>query len=245
MKRVVLALLFGAIASSCTNNTNNNAPTSDNTDNETTSVSIDINEPSDNEEPEQHQYQYFFDQYNMPFKVNGGIGIEQFISALNIEGEYGWSNEATFDKANGYFSYSEEGDGAYRLNASYWNRTDGKKLFILAFYISEFLYPNFSATERTNNWSKVRLCQPDPENNDIHLVVESGFLAYIYDADSQMLVPMTESPFNNMPDTNYMMSFKLPQKGKNIEVELFNINDFENSTTHTLKFNGLTFDYVE
>lgn len=245
MKRVVLALLFGAIMTSCSNNTNNNAPASDNTDSEITSADTDTDEAAYEESYEQHQFPYFFDEYHKSFKVNGGVGIEQFISALNIEGEYGWPSEPTLDKANGYFSYSEEGDGAYRLNASYWNRTDGKKLFILAFYVSEFLYTNQVVTERTNIWRKVRVCHPDPENKDVRLAVESGFLAYIYDADSQMLVPMTESPFNNMPDTNFMMSFKLPQKGKNIEVELFNINDFENSTTHTLKFNGLTFDYVE
>lgn len=244
MNRVVLALLLGAIITSCTNNTNNNAPTSDNTSSEPTSLTTSISEPSDEGDSEQRQYQYFFDQYNAPFKVTGGIGIEQFVSALNIEGEYGWSNDPTFDKANGFFSYSEEGDGAFRLNASYWNRTDGKKMFILAFYVSEFAYPGLVVTERTNNWSKVRLCHPDPESNDVCIVAESGILAYLYNADSQMLVPMTESPFNNMPDTNDIMSFNLPQKGKDIEINQYNINDFSNNSTHSLKFNGLTFDYI-
>lgn len=243
MKKILTLVVLCGMLAGCANQASNNTTQSNDQVAESSSA---IDEADEVTGEDKYEYQYFYEQYNKPFKVSGGIGIEQFISALGIEGEYGWSTDPTFDKINGYFEYSEEGDGAYRLKASYWNRTDGKKMFILCFNISEWAEASACAgVERVTDWYEVRVGHPNPESKESCVIRESGVVAYLYNAETETLEPMMARPFNNIPATSDMMSFCPPQKGKDIEICQYGVDEFEESEYHTLKFNGQTFDYVK
>ena len=70
--------------------------------------------------------------------VKGGVGIEQFVTAILETKPNEWHHEPVYDKKNGYFSYFEEGAGSITYNVSYWNRKDGKKLVILSYRENDF-----------------------------------------------------------------------------------------------------------
>lgn len=200
------------------------------------------------EEPSYHYSVKYYD-LNREFKVNGGVGIEQFVNALGLNGDYDWDTDPTWDKANGYFEFSQEGAGGVHYYGAYWNRTDGKKMFIFSFnmledFDNEFMQNQFELPNniKTNEFFRVRTTKLD---SDFQLVEQSGFVAYLYNPTSQKLEPMKTSPFANMPQTDDLFIYQLPQHGKDIKVMQYKINDRESASYHTLKFNGKTFDFVK
>lgn len=200
-------------------------------------------------DPDNNAYQYIAENKMRPIKVNGNADIEGFVDALGLAGEYGWGRDPIFDKANGYFHYREEGDGSIEYWGAYWNRNDGKKMFLLSFCQvgcsgSEYK-SNMPSASNSNEWFTVTTEDPDEYGNIFYY--ESGCMAYLYNPTTKKLEPMKTLPFNGMPATKEVRRFKLPQQGKDITVDQHDITDrdFDRMTEHTLKFNGLTFDWVK
>lgn len=187
--------------------------------------------------------EFFYPNLDKNFTVKGQPNIKGFILATNLDNGEGWDEEeATIDLANGYFKFSMEGAGGVSYEAAYWNRTDGKKLFIVSYDIRDEVFSVSQFTPHSNKWAKMQYCKSAGFYED------SGYMAYVYDASTKKLVRMTESPFNNMPATSDMVIYRLPQKGKDIKILQYDLDkDFnrENAATHTLKFNGMTFDYIK
>ncbi|MCQ2251449.1 MAG: hypothetical protein MJZ66_10120 [Bacteroidales bacterium] len=192
---------------------------------------------------------YITDYKMRPIKVNGNADIEGFVDALGLAGEYGWGGDPIidnpFDKANGYFHHREEGDGSLEYWGAYWNRKDGKKMFLLSICDAGWCERNIPSPEMSNEWFTVTTDGPD--DMGVYGYYESGCMAYLYNPTSKKLEPMKTLPFNGMPATKEVRRFKLPQHGKDITVDQHDIRDreWERMTEHTLKFNGLTFDWVE
>ena len=170
--------------------------------------------------------------------VKGGVGIEQFVTAILETKPNEWHHKPVYDKKNGYFSYFEEGAGSITYNVSYWNRKDGKKLVILSYRENDF---GKKVKPQSSTWGYFSSLQYGEAETDI-LNMETGFRAYLYDAAKKQLVPMATPPFNGFPnplDSQYFL--ELPQNGKDIVVcEKVN---FEEEIKHTLKWNGMTFDF--
>lgn len=187
---------------------------------------------------------------NRSFKVNGGVGIESFVEAIGLGGIDGWSNDPVVDKANGFFNYSEEGDGSVNYYAVYWNRSDGKKLFMVSYRVIQNTNVYFDQEDQEDNfgWYKIKVIKddnsPDPDYPNKH-IEEVGCIAYLYNPSNQKLEPMGTPPFNAVQKTDDLMFLELPRQGKDIKVIQYNINSPENITTHTLKFNGLNFNYMK
>ncbi len=200
--------------------------------------------------PDNKSYQYIAADMMRPIKVNGNADIEGFVDALGLAGEYGWYNDPYFDKANGYFHYREEGDGSMEYWGAYWNRTDGKKMFLLSFcragYWNSDYESNIPSPQMSNDWFTVTTTEK-PDDYGTFSYYESGCMAYLYNPTTKKLEPMRKLPFNGMPATKEVRRFKLPQQGKDIKVDQHDISnkEWDRMTEHTLKFNGLTFDWVE
>lgn len=179
-----------------------------------------------------------WDSYGKTLNVKGGIGIEQFVTAIFNTKPGEWSTDAVYDKRNGYFRYHEEGDGSVTYNVSYWNRKDGKKLVIMAYRENNFgkkVEPMASA------WGYFSSLQYGDLPTDI-INMETGFRAYIYDVVKKQLVPLATPPFNGLPtplDSQYFL--ELPQEGKDIVV--CETVDYLDEIKHSLRWNGMTFDF--
>ncbi|MCQ2253397.1 MAG: hypothetical protein MJZ61_08100 [Bacteroidales bacterium] len=191
-------------------------------------------------------YQYTHDKLNSPKKVKGGAGIVQFMKAVDM---YYYDEEdpeyAVVDKANGYYNFSQEGGGGLFIEAAYWNRSDGKKMLIVRYHVCDFgMGKHAGKLEKENAWFKLKTQKLDGDN---FLIDEIGFMAYLYNAATQTLEPMQKPPFNGVPATSDCILINPPQKGKDIKVQLWSREKLDNDqiTTHTLKFNGLTFDWVK
>lgn len=182
-----------------------------------------------------------WNDYGKNVKVNSGIGIEQFVTAIFGIKPNEWTNDAVYDKKNGYFSYYEEGAGSIRYNVSYWNRKDGKKLVIMSYRANDF---GKNAKTQSSAWgyfSTFKINDPDVPTDDV-IKMETGFRAYLYDEAKKQLVPLTTPPFNGIPnplDGHYFL--ELPQNGKDIVV-CENVS-YDKEVNHTLKWNGMTFDF--
>lgn len=185
---------------------------------------------------ESKKYKSTYDTLNKKFKVSGGVGIAQFVKATGIVDE---PEAFECDKRNGYFGMYEEGSGHFICNAAYWNRKDGKKLFIVAYDTSDFLMPGDDTRIYGNSWSYSSVVS-EPETKT-KIRYEMGFKAYLYDPATKELVPMKQVPFNNWPQTPGYRYLNLPQVGKNINVA--EGAPYTNSKKHTLTWNGMTFDY--
>ncbi|MCQ2973435.1 MAG: hypothetical protein MJ211_01345 [Bacteroidales bacterium] len=188
-------------------------------------------------------YPNIFYQLNHSLKVNNGINIESFVEATGLEGEYGWSTDPIFDKVNGFFNYAEEGDGIIEYYGVYWNRTDGKKMFIISYRKYEHDNIYFDQSNENSEWYKIRVA--DSGHNGYKDFEEIGSIAYLYNPTNQKLEPMKNPPYNNIPKTDDFMFLELPRQGKDIKIHQHNSENTENEEIHTLKFNGLTFDYIK
>ncbi len=172
---------------------------------------------------------------NKPFKVKGGAGIVQFASAFNnvlpIEME-----TAMIDRKGGYISYAEEGDGCYNVNMCIWNRKDGKKLFVVSYYINENV-PTGTAAGKCSKYHYNALRKGF--SPDFKYLCNTGFRSYLYNAQTATLEPMAEFPVNQLPRTgaeNDAYFMNLPQTGKDITL----IMGLEDETSyHTLVWNGM------
>lgn len=173
--------------------------------------------------------------------VKGGVGIEQFVTAILGTKPNEWDRGPVYDKKNGYFSYFEEGGGCIMYNVSYWNRKDGKKLVIISYRQNDFA--NKKVKPQASAWGYFSSFQYGENPTDI-INMESGFRAYLYDEAKKQLVPMATPPFNGLPnplDSQYFL--ELPQNGKDIVV-CQNVS-YEEKIKHTLKWNGMTFDFQQ
>ncbi len=194
---------------------------------------------------------------NMSFKVKGGVGIKQFVSALEPFDDDFWRYcEPTLDQPNGYFDWGDEGDGSVRYNAAYWNCKDGAKLFIISWRQCENYYfpqedkERFGTTGMTGSNFKYEVVGIDnPDNVNDGMIscygFDTGYIVYIYSEDTKMLTPLRFAPFSGMPETNAHRYLELPRKGKDIKVHeiVYKDNGDFDEEIHTLKWNGISFDY--
>lgn len=248
MRKTLATLLIGAMAMGCANNagnqhqTNNKTPEAEQTPAMETTENEEASDYEDDSTPIK-EFNYFFEMHNKPLKVTGNADIEGFVKALFAGDEYSYTPDEAFDKANGYFSMSAAGGGYLDQFGAFWNRKDGKKMFLFSFDQGETgLYDK--CIERKNEWYQVAVYEPREEDGEPGGYYESGILAYLYNPDTKTLEPMQQPPFNGVPKTDGYLSFALPQKGKDIVVGEMDLSNYDR-TEHTLKFNGLTFDWVE
>ncbi len=175
-----------------------------------------------------------------PLKVNGGVGIEQFVTAIFGIKPNEWDHDPVYDKKNGYFSDFEEGAGSITYNVCYWNRKDGKKLVIMSYRENDF---GKKIEPMASTWGYMSSFQFGENETDI-INMETGFRAYLYDEAKKQLVPMANPPFNGFPnplDANYFL--ELPQQGKDIMV--YESVSYDQEIRHSLKWNGMTFDFLK
>ncbi len=191
-------------------------------------------------------YGYTHDELNKPHKVTGGAGIVHFMEAIGMDycdGDDPESENCIVDKANGYYKFSQEGGGGIHIEAAYWNRSDGKKMLIVNYHVGNFGHGDHAAKlQKENEWFKLKV---DNTTKKDFMYDEIGCMAFLYNATTQKLEPMLKPPFNGVPKTDDFIYIYPPQKGKDIRVELWNRETYGEGNEHTLKFNGLTFDWVE
>lgn len=199
------------------------------------------------------EYELMYDHLVGSFKVKGSPNILTFVQSLGMFNEYFDWESATIDKANGYFEFTEEGDGKFSVEAAIWNRKDGKKLFIVSYWDSSFAtHKGHSKPFYLKSGSKFYYADASkwdaediPEEDFIDC--ETGFAAYLYNETTKELEYLNEPPFNNWGVSNSHRCLTLPQKGKDIDVIEYKegIESIENEKSveyYTLKWNGMTFD---
>lgn len=183
------------------------------------------------------------------YKIEGAPNIESFMQALHVyDKEAGWFTDPEIDKANGYFHYFEEGSGHLELYGACWNRKDGKKLFIVSYELCDFAVHEGHTEEyclaggsefyyaSANKW-------PEADENTF-IDYDTGFAAFIYNSETKKLEPLHEPPFNGWGECKTNRFLILPKKGKDIKVR-DGVLDDSRYTYHMLKWNGMTFDYVD
>lgn len=176
---------------------------------------------------------------NKKFDVKGGAGIEQLVMSLGIFSK-DYLEPDNFDKKNGFFEFFEEGDGHCKYNACYWNRSDGKKLFIISYDCIECETLK-SFEDVTSPWG---YCEMQDTNEEYAYIYDTGCMAYIYNEATKQLVPMKTPPFKGLDMSKRNHYFlELPQKGKDIIVREH--LTWEITVSHTLKWNGMAFDFVK
>lgn len=184
------------------------------------------------------------------FKVTGTPCVQSFVEALPVYNkEYGWYNDPDIDNKNGFFQYSEEGDGGVTYYGALWRRTDGKRLFIFSYRQSEWnVYEG--RTERFTRhggspwyYASTEIYMVGENQDQISFSDEdTGFAAYVYNEATHTLEFLSEPPIKGWKAKDAHRLLILPQKGKDIEVQE---GGFEEYVTHTLKWNGMGFDYVD
>lgn len=214
----------------------------------------------DCEEPDYiNNHELIGDQLNHSFKVTGGAGIKQFVSALEpFDKEFWQYCEPTVDQANGYFEWGDEGDGSIAYNAAYWNCKDGAKLFIISWnHCEHYYFPEedkwkFGTISSVGNNYRYEVFGIDNPDNVHDGTVscygyDTGYIVYIYDEGTKMLTPLKFAPFSGMPETNAHRYLLLPRKGKDIEVmeTIYTDGSDPKNEFHTLKWNGNSFDYIK
>ena len=182
--------------------------------------------------------------FNQSYHVNGGVGICQFVDAMGLsDPEYPFEDPC-YDARNGYFNFGEEGDGHIHYQAAIWNRTDGRKLFIISWSHGGSVNDYESGEFRDHDGPNFcyRLFQDGPDRSWYFL--DSGYQAYLYDTQKKMLIPLETSPFRNMPATRLNRFLELPREGKDILVNEVDCTNYETEyPTHLLKWNGMSFDF--
>jgi len=204
-------------------------------------------------------HELIYDKLDWTFKVWGNPNIQSFCDALPMFDADFWDEcEYTLDKANGYFSFSEEGDGSIRYDAAIWNRKDGTKLFIISWRECEtIVYQKdteklFGTQHAQNPWFKYDVVGEKAPNANVDGMafrhgIDTGCRAFTYDKETSTLGTLEMPPFNKMPNTKAHRFLELPQKGKDIKVhEVIYHDDLETTEeVHTLKWNGDSFDYIK
>ena len=185
-----------------------------------------------------NDYVSWFRQFNRYHKVSGGAGIEQFCRAIDIYDPEDFSRNI-LDKKNGYYSVNKEGAGHFICNAALWNRKDGRKLFIVSYDFAEAIYPSADKVEHGNMWYYTCVTKDPYEDNAMRY--EMGVMAFLYDAQQQVLVPLREPPFSNWPTKAAFRYLEVPRQGKDITVRTG--QEWQQPTTRTMKWNGMTFTY--
>jgi len=178
-------------------------------------------------------------------KVVGQPNIKSFVSAvLDVD----TAHEGQFDMRNGYWEFSEEGDGSIRYNAAYWNRTDGSKLFIVSYCATLYVplnpqtgLPRHGIATASNPWMFYDFAPSEDGDGTYGYSYESGYVTYIYDAKRKVLTHVSDmNLLGDMSDVNTHRYLILPQQGKDIKVREGNphTNDFR---YRTLRWNGMKF----
>lgn len=180
--------------------------------------------------------------------VNGGIGIRQFVEAVSLTPDNKWAKTPTFDAKNGFFSYSNVStDENVSYNGAYWNRKDGSKLFIVS-YTQNIIKPDYDSENDVDidcKWGKATILTSADKDGNIRYK-DTGFRAFLYDAKEKALVALEEVPFKGMPETKLHRFLELPQQGYDIRIREFDPKQSKAPAQyHTLKWNGMTFDYVK
>ena len=183
-----------------------------------------------------------YNELDADFMVNGTPNIRSFVEATL--GSLGYEFEPeNYDLRNGYFQITEEGDGMFRVNAAYWNRNDGKKLFIISWDNTGVEF----ADKRTGECRGVKYASSpwmhfDVENagDGYYRTEESGYLTYIFNEKTRMLeLKYDISILGNLSEFNGHRYLILPQKGKDIKV--MEKDGDGNCRYRTLRWNGMSF----
>lgn len=193
---------------------------------------------------------HIHDTFGKSLKVDGTPCIESFLKAVPsfYNKEYGWFIHPEIDNANGYASYAEEGDGKFEMNAACWKRNDSKLLVIFSYDLAYF------NTHKANTEdfclagdSKFYYISANIIGNPKeHRFVDNdtGFAVYLYAPDTKTLEKMIEPPFNGWDIRTTNSFLVLPQNGKDIKVrDGVEFDDAKHYSYHSLKWNGMTFDY--
>ncbi|MBQ0022184.1 MAG: hypothetical protein KBT29_02980 [Prevotellaceae bacterium] len=175
----------------------------------------------------------------------GNSLIEKFAKAIEpITGELVTSDEyegtKTLDTKNGYFTFYQEGAGSIRYDMAYWNRKDGKKMFIVSYRAIDEVYAETAEEKNAltmfneDQWNYIECSFSD--DSQFGMRYDMGFVAYIYDEASKQLKPMEECPINGIaPGPNF---YELPQQGKDIKVCRGTNGEYEYTT---VRFDGIQF----
>ncbi len=173
---------------------------------------------------------------NRTFKVKGGVGITQFASAIESQLPID-KDMATIDTRNGYIEEFSEGDGGYHVYMAMWTRTDGVKIFVVSYCISETVAPGTRAGKKVpGHYSSVL------KQDGTNYLYNVGYRAFIYDASDSSLHPADlmvdgEAWETSGNDAVYLI---LPQKGKDIEI---NFGTEPSPETLTLKWTGMGWEF--
>ncbi|MCF0203561.1 MAG: hypothetical protein HUK08_09375 [Bacteroidaceae bacterium] len=177
---------------------------------------------------------------NRSFKMTGGTSITCFAKALSKYLPFDEKEDAeSIDNANGYIHVFTEGDGLYSVEYAVWKCSDGKRLYIVSYYINE--------TVGTGDLVKPGKCSATHYSGIIYLtedgkyraVANAGCQAYLYNAQTKTLEPI-KFPADRLKKPSRgitpIYQFTLPQKGKNIKVQIG--TNIENREEFQLVWNG-------
>lgn len=193
-----------------------------------------------------------YETFGESLKVEGAPNIETFIKAVPsfYNKEYGWFIHPQIDKANGYACYSEEGDGRFDMNAACWKRKDGKVLVIFSYNIAFFNThkensESFCLADNSKFYYVSANIYGEPADHSF-IDNDTGFAVYLYNPSTKTLDKVSEPPFKGWGNCTTNRFLILPQKGKDIKVrDGVEFDDVSQYSYHTLKWNGMTFDYKE
>ncbi|MCF0202732.1 MAG: hypothetical protein HUK08_05140 [Bacteroidaceae bacterium] len=180
---------------------------------------------------------------NRSFKMAGGTDIVCFAKALSkyLPIDMSDRESATVDKANGYICYGGEGSGGYKVNYAVWKCSDGKRMYVVSYRISDWYAPKkMESRKQTGTHLRVVYNYGNGSSQDNFLTVWSGYQAYIYNPTTKMLEPI-KFPVDKMkqPKKGAAESYflNLPQRGKDIEVIMSIVNE-DRDESFKLKWNG-------
>lgn len=238
MKKIIFSVLAVATLISCNSSSNDKGNDSVSS---TKQEIAEKNVEDDNVSEEYDIPEIMAPKLAISFDVKGGAGIKQFVKAIApaIGDLLEDPDFCTLDEAHGYFDFFQEGDGSYKVNAAYWNRQDGTKMFIISYCEQQQLYAESKAEQ------KARTTHEECDNFyfDISFdedgsgkYIDMGYAAFIYDEGEKKLIPMEENPINGISaGPNFL---ELPRNGKDIKVRTGLDGDWE---YHTLTFDGFQF----
>ena len=182
------------------------------------------------------------------FKVAGTPCVQSFVEALPIYNkEYGWDDGVVIDNKNGYFEFSQEGSGGLTYRAALWRRTDGKRLFIFSYRMTEWNEYEGRTGRFTRHsgspwyYSSTEVYMSGENEDQISFIdYDTGFAAYVYNEATRTLELLPEPPIKGWRAKEAHRLLIVPQHGKDIEVAE---GASEEKTFYTLSWNGLGFEY--
>lgn len=216
-------------------------------DNDTTTANTEIEEQLDEAVENELTQAVPYLELAQNFKVKGTPCVQSFVEALPIYSEeYGWDIDPEIDNKNGYFHFSQEGDGGVSYNGCVWKRDDGKRLFIFSYRQTgwnEYEGRTARFTRHSGSpwyYSSTEVWMTGENEDQISFYdYDTGFAAYLYNEETHTLELLPEPPINGWQSKAAHRQLLLPQKGKDIEVAE---GIDEDSVYYTLKWNGMTFD---